>query len=125
GKYFQQHAPVRSQAVPVGHSVRFAYLETAIAMLARESGDLSFLAPLERAWNRMVSRRMYVTGGIGSLPALEGFGKDYELDPEVAYAETCAALGSMFWSWEMVQLTGKAQYSDLFEWQLYNAAGVG
>jgi len=125
GKYLQQHAPVRSQTVPVGHSVRFAYLETAIAMLARESGDSSFLATLERTWDHMVSRRMYVTGGIGSLPALEGFGKDYELDPEVAYAETCAALGSMFWNWEMVQLTGKAQYSDLFEWQLYNAAGVG
>jgi DUF1680 family protein len=68
---------------------------------------------------------MYVTGGIGSLPALEGFGNDYELDPEIAYAETCAALASMFWNWEMLQLTGKAQYSDLFEWQLYNAAGVG
>ncbi|MBN1316338.1 MAG: glycoside hydrolase family 127 protein [Anaerolineales bacterium] len=125
GKYFQQHVPVREQAVPVGHSVRFAYLETAIAMLARETGDHSYLSTLERCWDRMVSRRMYVTGGIGSLPVLEGFGRDYELDPEFAYAETCAALGNMFWNWEMVQLTGKAKYSDLFEWQLYNAAGVG
>jgi DUF1680 family protein len=125
GKYFQQHAPVREQSVPVGHSVRFAYLETAIAMLARETGDHSYLPTLENCWDHMVSRRMYVTGGIGSLPALEGFGRDYELDPEIAYAETCAALGSMFWNWEMVHLTGKAQYSDLFEWQLYNAAGVG
>jgi DUF1680 family protein len=125
GKYFQQHAPVREQSVPVGHSVRFAYLETAIAMLARETGDDSYLPTLERCWDHMVSRRMYVTGGIGSLPALEGFGRDYELDPEIAYAETCAALASMFWNWEMVNLTGKAWYSDLFEWQLYNAAGVG
>ena len=125
GKYFQQHAPVREQTVPVGHSVRFAYLETAIAMLARETGDISYLQTLENCWDHMVSRRMYVTGGIGSLPALEGFGKDYELDPEFAYAETCAALASMFWNWEMVHLTGQAQYSDLFEWQLYNAAGVG
>jgi DUF1680 family protein len=125
GKYFQQHAPVREQTVPVGHSVRFAYLETAIAMLAREGGDSSYLPTLETAWERMVSRRMYVTGGIGSLPASEGFGRDYELDPEIAYAETCAALASMFWNWEMVQLTSKAQYSDLFEWQIYNAAGVG
>ena len=125
GKYFQQHAPVRKQSIPVGHSVRFAYLETGIAMLARESGETSYLPTLERCWNHMVTRRMYVTGGIGSLPALEGFGRDYELDPEVAYAETCAALGSMFWNWEMVHLTGKAPYSDLFEWQLYNAAGVG
>lgn len=125
GKYFQQHAPVREQTVPVGHSVRFAYLETSTAMLARETEDFSYLPTLERCWDHMVSHRMYVTGGIGSLPALEGFGRDYELDPEFAYAETCAALASMFWNWEMVQLTGKAQYSDLFEWQLHNAAGVG
>jgi len=125
GKYFQQHSPIRSQTIPVGHSVRFAYLEIAVAMLARESGDSSLIASLELAWDRMVSRRMYITGGIGSLPTLEGFGNDYELDPEFAYAETCAALASIFWSWEMLQLTGQAKYSDLFEWQLYNAAGVG
>lgn len=125
GKYFQQHAPVRKQTAPVGHSVRFAYLETAIAMLARETGDQTLVPALERAWERMATRRMYVTGGIGSLPAIEGFGNDYELDPEYAYAETCAALGSMLWNWEMAQLTGEAKYSDLFEWQLYNAAAVG
>ncbi len=125
GKYFQQHAPVRKQTVPVGHSVRFAYLETAIAMLARETGDKSLVPALEQAWERMVTRRMYVTGGIGSLPGMEGFGNDYELDPEFAYAETCAALASMFWNWEMAQLTHEAKYSDLFEWQLYNAAAVG
>jgi DUF1680 family protein len=125
GKYFQQHTPVRRQTVPVGHSVRFAYLETAIAMLAQQSNDQTFIPALECAWERMVARRMYVTGGIGSLPGLEGFGNDYELNPEYAYTETCAALGSMLWNWEMVQLTGKAKYSDLFEWQLYNAAAVG
>ena len=125
GKYFQQHIPVSEQTIPVGHSVRFAYLETATAMLEKQTETQTYLPTLERAWEHMVTRRMYVTGGIGSLPALEGFGRDYELDPEFAYAETCAALGCMFWNWEMVQLTGKAPYSDLFEWQLYNAAGVG
>jgi uncharacterized protein len=125
GKYFQQHNPVRKQTVPVGHSVRFAYLETAVAILARESGDKTLIPTLEQTWEHMVTRRMYVTGGIGSLPDSEGFGNDYELDPEIAYTETCAALGSMFWNWEMAQLTGEAKYSDLFEWQLYNASGVG
>jgi DUF1680 family protein len=125
GKYFQQHRPVRDQTVPVGHTVRFAYLETAIAMLCRERGDDTLLPALEQAWERMVNRRMYVTGGIGSLPMIEGFGRDYELDPEYAYAETCAALGCMFWNWEMTLLTGQARYADLFEWQLYNAASVG
>ena len=108
GKYFQQHRPVRDQTVPVGHAVRFAYLETATAMLCRERNDDTLLPALEQAWERMVNRRMYVTGGIGSLPMIEGFGRDYELDPGYAYAETCAALGCMFWNWEMTLLTGQA-----------------
>lgn len=125
GKYFQQHAPIRRQHEPVGHAVRFAYFETAAARLARLQPDTSLVQALERVWERMVTRRMYITGGIGSQPGLEGFGNDYELDPQYAYAETCAALGSLFWNWEMAQMTQKAQYSDLFEWQLYNAAAVG
>jgi uncharacterized protein len=125
GKYFQMHAPIRKQTVPVGHAVRFAYLQTAIAMLYRQNEDQTLLPALQKAWERMVTRRMYITGGIGSLPNLEGFGNDYELDPEIAYAETCAALGSLFWNWEMALITREARYSDLFEWQLYNAAAVG
>jgi hypothetical protein len=125
GKYLQQHSPIRKQTIPVGHSVRFGYLETAIAILHRLEGDITLLTAMEQAWESMVSRRMYVTGGIGSVPGLEGFGNDYELDPEYAYTETCAALACMFWSWEMALITGEAKYSDLFEWQLYNAAAVG
>ena len=125
GKYMQQHAPVRRQTAPVGHSVRFGYLETAAAMLQRLIPDPSLLCALERAWERMVTRRMYVTGGLGSLSFNEGFGRDYELDPELAYAETCAALASLFWNWQMALTTRQAKYSDLFEWQLYNAAAVG
>lgn len=125
GKYFQMHTPIRKQTVPVGHAVRFGYLETAIAMLLRLTGDRSLLPSMQAAWERMVTRFMYVSGGLGAVPGLEGFGRDDELDPLYAYAETCAALASMFWNWEMVQVTGEAKYSDLFEWQLYNAAAPG
>jgi DUF1680 family protein len=125
GRYFQMHAPIRKQTIPVGHAVRFSYLETAIAMLHRLDFDESLLPALLKAWDRMVNRRMYITGGIGSLPGLEGFGNDFELDPEIAYAETCAALGSLFWNWEMALISKEARFSDLFEWQLYNAAFVG
>ncbi|HZJ22616.1 MAG TPA: beta-L-arabinofuranosidase domain-containing protein [Anaerolineales bacterium] len=129
GLYAQQHAPIRKQTVPVGHSVRFGYLETAVAMLCREVGKSDWqsdLQPtLEQAWERMVTRRMYITGGLGAAPGLEGFGYDYELDPEYAYAETCASLASLFWNWEMALITKDARYSDLFEWQLYNATNVG
>lgn len=125
GKYFQQHKSVRKQTVPVGHSVRFTYLETAIAMLYQHKPDDALLNALQLAWDHMVARRMYVTGGIGSLPNIEGFGRDYELDPAYSYAETCAALGNIFWSWEKSLITREAKYADLIEWQLYNAAAVG
>ena len=125
GKYNQQHAPIRAQTIPVGHSVRFGYLQSAIAMLNRINGDQSLLPSMEKAWERMVARRMYVTGGIGSVPWLEGFGKDYELDPQYAYAETCAAIASLYWNWEMALITREAKYCDLFEWQLFNAVSVG
>ena len=124
GKYAQQNAPIEKQTRPVGHAVRFTYLEAATALLARLSGDASRLPVLETAWEHMVTRQLYVTGGLGALPLIEGFGRDYELDPELAYAETCAALGSLLWSWEMLQCMGGAKYADLFEWQLYNAASV-
>ncbi len=125
GYYAQQHAPIRKQTRPEGHSVRFGYLEIAIAMILREKPDAVMLSTLQQAWDRMVSRRMYVTGGLGSAPEIEGFGQDYELDPELAYAETCASIASLLWNWEMTLLTSEARYSDLFEWQFYNAANVG
>lgn len=125
GLYAQQHAPIRKQTVPVGHSVRFGYLETAIAMLCREQPDEQLLSAMAQAWERMVTRRMYITGGLGAAPYIEGFGADYELDPKYAYAETCASLASLFWNWEMALLTQNARYSDLFEWQFYNATNVG
>ncbi|MGE5376835.1 MAG: glycoside hydrolase family 127 protein [Bacteroidota bacterium] len=125
GYYAQQHLPVRQQTVPVGHSVRWGYLETAIAMLLRTRPDDALLAALEQAWERMVKSRMYITGGLGAVPGLEGFGRDYELDPQYAYAETCASIASLLWSWEMSLLTAEPCYGDLFEWQLYNATNVG
>jgi hypothetical protein len=125
GLYAQQHAPIRRQTAPVGHSVRFGYLETAIAMLLRIQPEESLLSTLEQAWERMVTRRMYITGGLGAVPGLEGFGDDYELDPEYAYAESCASIASLLWNWEMTLITKNARFSDLFEWQLYNATAVG
>ena len=125
GKYFQQNVPVHQTHQAVGHAVRFAYLETAIAMLIQRCGDQQLLINLASTWQQMVEKRLYVTGGTGSLPVTEGFGRDYELDPNFAYAETCAALGTMFWNWEMTRLTCEASYADLFERQLYNASLVG
>ncbi|UCG00976.1 MAG: glycoside hydrolase family 127 protein [Candidatus Heimdallarchaeota archaeon] len=124
GKYFQIHNPLENQTIPEGHAVRFSYLMTAAAMYSYET-DKKYLPNLQTVWNHMVSKKMFVTGGIGSLPGIEGFGRDYELNPEYAYCETCGALGSIFWNWEMTLLTAEAKFADLLEWQLYNAVSVG
>ena len=83
GKYFQQHAPIRRQTVPVGHTrpLRLPRDRGRHAGAARRT--TSAAPALEKAWERMVTRRMYVTGGMGALPFIEGFGRDYELDPEI------------------------------------------
>lgn len=125
GRFTQSHQPVADQLEPVGHAVRFVYLQTARTMLANTDEDSTSLHQQEGLWQRMLERRMYVTGGLGALPLVEGFGRDDELPDKGAYAETCAALGSIFWNHELALLTGKAQYDDLLEWQLYNAASVG
>lgn len=125
GKYFQQHRPIRQQKVPVGHAVRMGYLNTAAAMLARSQPEAELIHTLEENWEHMVTRRMDVSGGLGALPVSEAFGRDYELNPEVAYNETCAAVASLLWSWQMLLLTRQARYADLCEWQLYNAVSVG
>jgi len=125
GKYLQQNKPLRRQRKPVGHCVRWGYLVTAATMILQETGDKQLLKALQSSWDAMVKKKMYVTGGIGSLPLTEGFGKDYELDNKSAYNETCAAISSVFWNWEMLLTLGDAKYADLTEWQLYNAVLVG
>lgn len=125
GKYNQQHKPVIEQTVPEGHSVRYAYMMTGATKLLRTCPNGDLLKTIENAWDHMVQKRMFPTGGIGSIPIIEGFGYDYELNPFYAYCETCAALGCLFWNWELTLVTNKPKFSDLFEWQLYNASLSG
>jgi hypothetical protein len=125
GAYQQQDRPMREQVEPKGHAVRWTYLMTAAAMLHRESPDPSILAWMRSAWDRLVEEKMYVTGGIGSLPIVEGFGRPFELDNRYSYSETCAAIGSIMWNRELSLAAGEARYADLIEWQLENAASVG
>ena len=127
GSYAQAHAPVREQEAVAGHSVRAMYLYAAVTDLVDERGDEELRTALDRLWTNMTTRQMYVTGGIGPEHEHEGFTEDYDLPNETAYAETCAAIGSIFWNQRMVELTREAKYADLIERTLYNGflAGVG
>lgn len=121
GRFVQQHTPVRDQHEPVGHAVRAMYMYAAMADLLVERKDPDLVAALRDTWCRMTQSRMYINGGIGSMPMVEGFGRDHELDNEKAYCETCAAIGSFLWNWRMLQATGDVEHSDLMELVLYNA----
>ena len=125
GRYAQAHEPLREQETVEGHSVRAMYLFASAADLAMETGDSSLVRALERLWTNMTAKRMYVTGGIGPEHAHEGFTRDYDLRND-GYAETCAAIGSIFWNQRMFELTGESRYGDLIERTLYNGflAGV-
>jgi DUF1680 family protein len=124
-EYTQSHLPVRQQTEAVGHSVRAMYLYTAMADLALEYRDEELRLACERLWRNLTEKKMYVTGGLGSDPSIEGFGPDYDLPGIGGYAETCAAIGLVFWSQRMALLTGEGRYADVMERALYNAALSG
>ncbi len=125
GTYFQQNIPFSKISKAEGHSVRWGYYMIGHTLLSQETKDQSKLSILESIWENTIKKRMYITGGLGSIPIIEGFGRDYELSNKHAYCETCAAISGIFWNWEMLKSTGNAKYADLLEWQLYNASLVG
>lgn len=119
-KYNQSYAPVRQQSSAEGHAVRAVYLFTAMADLAASIGDESLLLACETLWENIVQKRMYVTGSIGSTVEGEAFTIDYDLPNDTAYAETCAAIGMVFFSKQMLDITLDGKYADIIELELYN-----
>lgn len=125
GRWAQTDRPIRDLTDPTGHAVCFQYHQTAATMLARELGTDTLATATTAVWDRLVDGHLFVSGGVGAMPGLEGFGEPYDLDPRRAYAETCASLAGTFWNRELGLLTGEARFDDLLEWQLLNGAGVG
>jgi hypothetical protein len=119
-EYCQAQVPIREQSKVMGHAVRAMYLLSAVADLAHENDDLTLLKTSERLWKNLVTRRMYLTGGIGVAHNIEGFTQDYDLPDETAYAETCATIGLMFWNHRLLQFSGERKYADILERALYN-----
>jgi DUF1680 family protein len=126
-QYYQDHAPVRDADEATGHVVRQNYLLAGVVDVAVETGDRDLLAAAERLWESAISTKTYLTGGQGSRHRDEAFGDAYELPPDRAYAETCAAIASFQLSWRLLLATGRARYADEMERVLHNgiAAGIG
>ncbi|MBB3113089.1 hypothetical protein FHS18_005192 [Paenibacillus phyllosphaerae] len=117
---YQSHLPVREQTVAVGHSVRAVYMYTAMADLARLTGDAKLRVACERLWANTTGKQMYITGGIGATHLGEAFTFDYDLPNDTVYAETCASIGLIFWARRMLRLDMKSEYADVMERALFN-----
>ena len=124
-EYSQSHVPVREQRTVVGHAVRAMYLYSAMADLAGEFEDAGLMAACKALWRDLTTRRLYVTGGLGPSARNEGFTAGYDLPNETAYAETCAAVGLIFWAHRMLLVERDAHYADTLELALYNGALSG
>lgn len=124
GAYCQDDKPLREQTKAVGHSVRAMY-QFIGALETMEPGDSELLQTLETIWDNMVTRRTYITGGIGSSGNNEGFTRDYDLPNDTAYAETCAGIGLCMWAARMAAATGKLSYVKAFQKALYNNVLAG
>ncbi len=124
-EYAQQHLPVREQREAVGHAVRAAYMYSAMADVAAEKGDTTLMPALEAIWHDIVDRKMHITGGLGAVPGIEGFGPAYQLPNKDTYDETCAAVGNVMFNYRMFLLTRDAGYADVAEAALYNNVLAG
>ena len=127
GAYWQDDKPVKMQDEAEGHAVRAGYLYSAVADVAALTGDDSLLTAIDKIWNNMVSKKVYVQGGAGAKGDGERYGDDYELPNATAYNETCAAIANVYWNQRMFMLHGDSKYIDLLEKILYNGliSGVG
>jgi hypothetical protein len=119
--HYSDRLPVREAETVEGHAVRAVYFAAGATDVAIETGDAELLAVVRRQYDAMRRRKQHVTGAVGARWDGEAFGEAYELPPDRAYAETCAAIGAMQWAWRLLLATGESAYADQIELLLYNA----
>jgi uncharacterized protein len=119
-KYNQSHARVVDQTEAVGHAVRATYMYSGMADVAALTGDLSYVNAIDKIWEDVANKKLYITGGIGATGSGEAFGEPYQLPNMSAYNETCAAVGNDFWNQRLFLLHADAKYIDVMERTLYN-----
>lgn len=125
GPYSQDHEPVTSQHEAVGHAVRAAYMYAGMVDVAVADDDALYRTAVQRIWDDVVARKLYLTGAIGARHEGEAFGEGYELPNKTAYGETCASIANVYWNARLFLQSGDARYVDVLERTLYNAVLAG
>ncbi len=120
GPYCSDEKPILQMDEVVGHAVRAGYFYSGVADVAALTGKPEYIDAIDRLWENMVSKKMYLTGGVGAKQEGEAFGANYELPNKTAYCETCAAIANALWNQRMFLLHGDGKYMDVFERIIYN-----
>ena len=123
--YSQSDKPVVEQTEAWGHAVRAGYMYAGMADVAALTGDSAYIKAIDTIYDNIVSRKYYITGGVGARHAGEAFGADYELPNLTSYNETCAAISMVYLFHRMFLLHGDAKYIDCMERTLYNGVISG
>lgn len=123
--YSQDHKPILDQDEIVGHAVRAGYLYSGVTDVASLQHDKKLFEAVNRVWENMASKKLYIIGGIGSRAQGEGFGPNYELNNFNNYCETCASIANVYWNQRMFLATGDSKYVDVLERALYNGVIAG
>ncbi len=124
-RYMFSGRPFTSHTEFEGHAVRALYASSGATDYFIETGDPAYKHTLDLLWTDLTTRKMYITGGVGSRANGESFGDPYELPSMDAYAETCASVANVMWNFRMWLLTGSAAYADVLERALYNGVNSG
>jgi hypothetical protein len=123
--YSQSDKPVVEQKEAWGHAVRAGYMYAGMADVAALTGDSAYIKAIDTIYENIVSKKYYITGGVGARHQGEAFGADYELPNLTAYNETCAAISMVYLFHRMFLLHGDAKYVDCMERTLYNGVISG
>ncbi len=124
-EFLQSHLPVREQTEAVGHAGRAVNLYAAMVDLGIELEDETLLHAVERLFESVCHRRMYLTGGVGSSANGESFTYDYDLPNDTGNPSTSASIGLWHWMYRMLQIDCDGKYSDVMERVLYNSILCG
>ena len=124
-EYRQSHVPVLEQDEAVGHAVRAEYFYSGIADVAALTGQTDYIEVIDKIWENIADKKLYLTGGVGARRSGEAFGDNYELPNLTSYCETCAAIGNVYFNYRMFLLHGDSKYYDVLERSLYNGVISG
>ncbi len=134
GDMVQERTPLRESSEAVGHAVLALYFYAGAADVVAETGEKKLYRALNRIWDNITNKKMYITGAVGQThygastsrdKIEEGFIDEYMMPNMTAYNETCANICNALFNYRMLGLNGKSQHADIIELVLFNSGLSG